>query len=106
MTIETLRCPGGGAVSFDLWGVYGDRLFLCDLQADWNGYLSVSEAAAEVCRHCHRHYGNKRIICLDAARKWYELLQDNGAFEGVAPYRETVPFRVRAALSLREAATG
>ena len=107
MSIVTLPCDfGRRAVSFDICGVYGDRIFLTDLYADWNGYASVSEAAEEVSRHCHADYGSKRVIYRNTSGRWYELVHENGAFKGLAPYRERFSFKIFAASLSRDAAAG
>ena len=93
MGIVTLPCEigRGRAVSFDVIGVHGDRVFLVDLSADWNGYASVIEAAREVFRYCHATYGTRRIIRDDPKWDWHEIVHENGAF-AVAPYSDGVPF--------------
>jgi hypothetical protein len=95
MSIVTLPCKTGQhrAVSFDVIGVYQDRVFLVDLCADWNGYAPVIDAAHEVFQHCSTMYGTKRVICEDAREGWQEIIPKNGAFE-ISPYQDTVPFKV------------
>jgi hypothetical protein len=77
VSIVTLPCDIGRhrAVSFDVVGVYSDRVFLVDLCADWNGYASVIDAAQEVFQHCNAMYGTKRAM-------------------SNAPYRDGVPIKV------------
>src|SRR5690606_26422967 len=90
------------AVSFCVWRIHGDRVFLGDLHTDWNGYASIAAAAEEVCRHCYAQYGNKRVIyCKTIGWQWRELVHDNGAFTGLAPFRESVPLRVIGAWLVR-----
>jgi hypothetical protein len=95
MSIVTLPCETGPhrAVSFDVVGVYQDRVFLVDLCADWNRYAPVVDAAHEVFQYCNTMYGTTRIICNDAREHWQEIVATNGAFD-ISPYQDDVPFTV------------
>lgn len=95
MSIVTLAYETGRhrAVSFDVIGVYGDRIFLVDLCADWNGYAPVVDAALEVFQHCNTTYGISRIICTDAREQWVEIAPNTGAFD-IFPYQDSVPIMV------------
>lgn len=95
MSVVTLPCDIGRhrAVSFDVIGVYSDRVFIADLCADWNGYASVIDAAQEVFQHCNSVYGSKRIICEDAKRRWHEIIHESGAMSN-APHCDGVPIEV------------
>jgi hypothetical protein len=93
--IITLPCAIGPhhAVSFDVFGVRSDRIFLIDLSAKWNEYAPVTEAASEVFQYCKAAYGNKRIICDDDGSNWHEIIPENGTFN-IAPYDDGLPFWV------------
>jgi hypothetical protein len=91
---------GYSAVSFDVIGVHGDRVFLVDLHAEWNGYAPVIDAAEDVCQYCDSRYGPKRVICRDDAERWHEIVRENGAFI-IVPYRESFPFKVISDMLLR-----
>ncbi|RUV79457.1 hypothetical protein EOA88_24405 [Mesorhizobium sp. M5C.F.Ca.IN.020.14.1.1] len=95
MSIVTLACETEGyrAVSFDVIGVYGDRIFLVDLHANWNRYAPVVDAAREVFQNCNTMYGISRIICNDASEQWVEIAPNTGAFD-IFPYQDSVPIMV------------
>jgi hypothetical protein len=101
VSIVTLPCSleGYRAVSFDVIGVYRDRVFLVDLSAKWNGYASVVDAAEDVCRYCDARFGPKRVISCDDMERWHEIIRENGAFT-IAPYRETFPLKVISYMSM------
>ncbi|MER8707630.1 hypothetical protein [Mesorhizobium sp. M0220] len=65
MSIVTLPCGNGRAVSFDVIGIGGDRIFLVDLRNELNRYASVVDAAREVFQFCNASCGIGRIICED-----------------------------------------
>jgi hypothetical protein len=69
MSIVTLPCDSERrrAVSFDICGIYSDRVFLADLCADWSAIPRGGSGKS---------------------------LFTNGAFKGVAPYHESFPFKV------------
>jgi hypothetical protein len=91
--ITTLPLPSGErrAVSFDVLGVYEDRLFLRDLSEKWNGYATVIDAAEHVLQYCRATYGARRIICEGWNSR--EILDDNGKAV-VVPYNGHVPLKV------------
>ena len=95
MSIVTLPCETGQyrAVSFDVVGVYQDRVFLVDLRADWNGYAPVIDATHEVFQHCNTMYGAKRVICGDTREGWQEIVPKNGGFD-ISPYQDNIPFKI------------
>ncbi|HTV71336.1 MAG TPA: hypothetical protein VMF90_22635 [Rhizobiaceae bacterium] len=96
MSIVTLPChiEGHRAVSFDVIGVYDDRVFLEDKHAEWNKYASVADAAQVVFQHCNTTYGTRRVIFGDEfGSNWREIVPGTDAFE-IAPYRDGLPFMV------------
>jgi hypothetical protein len=95
VSIVTLPCDIGGhrAVSFEVIGVYRDRVFLVDLCANWNAYASVIDAAREVFQHCNAMYGSKRVICEEARWRWREIIHQKGAMSN-APYDDRVPLKI------------
>ena len=95
MSIVTLPCSikSHRAVSFDVIGVYRDRIFVVDRHTEWNGYASVIDAAEHVWRYCESCYGPKRVICGDDRWCWREIVRDEGAF-AIVPYRENFPLGV------------
>ncbi|GLS30793.1 hypothetical protein SAMN04488498_12933 [Mesorhizobium albiziae] len=106
MSIVTLPCNFSQyrAVSFDIWRVYSDRIFLANLSAKWNGYAPVTEAGQDVCKHCHARYGNKRVVRGETmVWQWHELVHEDGIFNGIKPYTEEVPFGVWAEWNLQNA---
>jgi hypothetical protein len=93
MSIVTLPCGNGSAVSFDVIGIDGDRLFVIDLRNKWNGYAPVVDAAREVFQFCNATYGIGRIICDDTSDNWQEIVPEKAAF-AIAPYRGKIPLMV------------
>jgi hypothetical protein len=93
MSIVTLPCDNGRAVSFDVIGIDGDRVFLVDLCNKWNGYTPVVDAAREVFQFCNATYGIGRIICDDASEDWQEIVPEKAAF-AIAAYRGKIPLMV------------
>lgn len=83
----------GRTVSFDVIGIYGDRVFLVDLRSELNRYASVVDAAREVFQFCNTAYGIGRIVCEDASEDWQEIVPEKAAFV-VAPYRGKIPLMV------------
>lgn len=109
MSIVTLPCRSEhrAAVTFHIWKIYSDRVFIGDLRTDWNGYASIASAAKEVCQHCHTQYGNKRVVyCKTIGWQWRELVHENGAFVAMAPYRDGVPLGVIGAWLFRSPGAG
>lgn len=97
MGIVTIPCAVGDrrAVSFDVVGIYSDRIFLREIWGEWLVYYATLAAAAEdVCRHCHGRFGNKRIIYRDVKDQWRELVHEDGAFKRLAPYGEHIPLKI------------
>ncbi|RWJ04845.1 MAG: hypothetical protein EOR25_29710 [Mesorhizobium sp.] len=93
MSIVTLPCDTARAVSFDVIGVHGDRVFVVDLNDSWNGYTPVVAAAREVFQYCNATYGAGCIICNDARDDWQEIVPEQGAF-AIAPYQGKIPLMV------------
>lgn len=93
MSIVTIPCRDGRAVSFDVVGVKADRVFLADLHARWNGYAAVVDAASEVVGYCSSTYGVTSVICTDVRGDWQEIIADKDSVV-IAPYEGKVPFMV------------
>ena len=109
MGIVTLPCSlAGYRAARSKYGAFtATAFFLATCAPKWNGYAPVTDAGKTFCHYCHARYGNKRVVCCETMGwRWHELVHEDGAYKGTTLYNENVPFRVWAALDLRNASGG